>query len=68
MASAPERIRLVSAGAEAPVMPQAYGEQELALNRRVEIVVTEATIQDYEDAGIGSGRTIAQELQESTDG
>jgi chemotaxis protein MotB len=64
----PERIRLISAGAQAPVKRQAVTEEERALNRRVEIVVTEATIQDYEDAGIGSGRTIAQELQESTDG
>jgi chemotaxis protein MotB len=46
----PERIRLVSAGAEAPVMRQAYTADELALNRRVELVVTEATVLDYEDA------------------
>jgi len=45
----PERIRLVSAGSEAPVMRQAYTADELALNRRVELVVTEATVQDYED-------------------
>ncbi|HRX84731.1 MAG TPA: flagellar motor protein MotB [Phycisphaerae bacterium] len=48
----PERIRLISAGAEAPVVAQAYTEEELALNRRVEIVVTEATVQDYEDVAL----------------
>jgi len=58
----PERIRLISAGAEAPLMRQAYTEDELALNRRVEIVVTEATVQDIEDAGKVAGQ------QESSDG
>ena len=45
----PARIRLVAAGAEAPVLRQAYEEREIALNRRVEIVVTEATIDDYNE-------------------
>ncbi len=58
----PERIRLVSAGAQAPVMPQAFSEEELALNRRVELVVTEATIQDF--GGVDDPR----EQQEPTDG
>ncbi|MCB9851313.1 MAG: OmpA family protein [Phycisphaerales bacterium] len=58
----PERIRLISAGSEAPVKRQAVTEEERALNRRVEIVVTEATIQDYEPEDIDL------EDQEATDG
>jgi len=57
-----ERIRLISAGSEAPVKHQAVNEAERALNRRVEIVVTEATILDYADQGV------EPELQEATDG
>jgi chemotaxis protein MotB len=56
------RIRLVAAGSEAPVIPQAYTEDERALNRRVEIVVTEAMITDYVP------ETYSRERQESTDG
>ena len=58
----PARIRLIAAGAEAPIKRQAYTEEERALNRRVEIVVTEATIEDYND------ETYVPEEQESTDG
>lgn len=58
----PARLRLVSAGAEAPVLRQAYEEREIALNRRVEIVVTEATIDDYNDS------EKKKETRETTDG
>ncbi|GJM25480.1 MAG: MotB [Phycisphaerae bacterium] len=58
----PARLRLVAAGAEAPVLRQAYEEREIALNRRVEIVVTEATIDDYNDS------EKKKEMQETTDG
>ncbi len=46
----PARLRLVAAGAEAPVLRQAYEEREMALNRRVEVVVTEATIEDHTES------------------
>lgn len=58
----PARLRLVAAGAEAPVLRQAYSQREMALNRRVEVVVTEATIEDYTEP------EVKRELQESTDG
>ncbi len=56
------RLRLVAAGPEAPVLRQAYTDRELAVNRRVEIVVTEATSEDYNQSDI------KREMQESTDG
>jgi len=56
-----ERIRIIGAGAEAPVAVYAYDEETRKLNRRVEIVVTEATIDDYVDQRLPS------EQQESTD-
>lgn len=58
----PERLRLVAAGAEAPVRPRAYDEETRAVNRRVEIVVTEATVDEYLEADPGI------EEQEPTDG
>ena len=57
----PERIRLIAAGSEAPLVRQAYDEQTLALNRRVELIVTEATVDDYR------GESTVTEQQESTD-
>lgn len=56
------RLRLVAAGPEAPVLRQAYEEREMALNRRVEVIVTEATIEDY------NHQETKREMQESTDG
>lgn len=44
----PERLRLIAAGDTAPLEAQAYDEETRAANRRVEIVVTEALVQDYE--------------------
>ncbi|MBN1510824.1 MAG: flagellar motor protein MotB [Phycisphaerae bacterium] len=44
----PERLRLIAAGDAAPLEAQAYDEETLAANRRVEIVVTEALVQEYE--------------------
>ena len=58
----PARIRLISAGSEAPLKKYAYTEQDRAVNRRVEIVVTEATIEDY------TYEPFSREVQESTDG
>ncbi len=43
----PERLRLIAAGSAAPLEAQAYDEDTLAANRRVEIVVTEALVQEY---------------------
>lgn len=42
-----KRIRIVGAGNAEPLVRQAYTEERRAQNRRVEIVVTEATIEDY---------------------
>jgi chemotaxis protein MotB len=44
----PARLRYVAAGAQAPLEAQAYDEKTRAANRRVEIVVTEALVQEYE--------------------
>ncbi len=43
-----ERIICVAAGDSEPLAAQAYTEQRRAQNRRVEIVVTEDTVEDYE--------------------
>jgi len=58
----PARIRLLAAGAEAPLKHQAFTSEERALNRRVEIVITEAVIEDFDID------TFTREEQESTDG
>jgi len=44
----PSRIRISAAGATEPLVRQAYNEERLAANRRVEIIVSEALISDYE--------------------
>jgi flagellar motor protein MotB len=43
----PERLRIVGVGNYEPLVAQAYTEQRRALNRRVEIIVTEAVVDDY---------------------
>ena len=43
----PERLRLVAAGQYAPLEAHAYDEDTRAANRRVEIVVTEALVDEY---------------------
>lgn len=43
----PERIRIIGAGAFEPLVAQAYTEERRALNRRVEVIVTEAIVDDY---------------------
>lgn len=48
----PERIRVVGAGPYEPLVAQAYTEERRALNRRVEVIVTEALVKEY------SGQTI----------
>lgn len=43
----PDRVRLVAAGCQAPLEAHAYDEPTRAVNRRVEIVVTEALVDEY---------------------
>ncbi|MCK4658342.1 MAG: flagellar motor protein MotB [Phycisphaerae bacterium] len=56
-----ERIRIVAAGSAAPVQRDDYTEELRARNRRVEIVVTEALIEEY------SGQPFDGEHRESPD-
>lgn len=56
------RMTLVAAGNTEPLVRQAYTQQRRALNRRVEILVTEDLIEDY------AGSTLADDLKESSDG
>lgn len=56
------RLLPVAAGDTEPVVRQAYDEQRRALNRRVEILVTEELIDDY------AGSTQAGDLTESSNG
>ncbi len=58
----PARISLVAAGDSEPLVRQAYTEDRRALNRRVEILVTENLVDDY------AGSNLAEELKESADG
>lgn len=57
-----ERLTLVAVGDAEPLVRQAYTEDRRALNRRVEILVTEDLVEDY------AGSTQAQELKESSYG
>ena len=58
------RIRLtpVAVADTEPLVRQAYTEERRALNRRVEILVTEDLIEDY------AGSTLADDLKESSNG
>lgn len=56
------RMLLITAGDTEPLVRQAYTEERRALNRRVEILVTEDLIDDY------AGSTLADELKESSNG
>ena len=58
------RVRLipVALGDTEPLVRQAYTEERRALNRRVEILVTEDLIDDF------AGSTLADDLKESSDG
>lgn len=58
----PVRLILVAASDTEPLVRQAYTEERRALNRRVEILVTEDLIDDY------AGSTLADDLKESSDG
>jgi len=58
----PVRLMLVAIGDNEPLVRQAYTEERRALNRRVEILVTEDLIEDF------AGSTPAQEMKESSDG
>jgi chemotaxis protein MotB len=53
-----ERIRIVGAADTAPLLSQAYTEDRLAMNRRVEIVVTEELMEDFK------GKTISEEKEQ----
>ncbi|MEE9293419.1 MAG: flagellar motor protein MotB [Phycisphaerae bacterium] len=48
----PERLRIVGVGSTEPLVAQAYTETRRALNRRVEIIVTEAIVGDYAGAPV----------------
>ena len=56
------RILPVAVGDTEPLVRQAYTEARRALNRRVEILVTEDLIDDY------AGTTLANEMKESSNG
>jgi len=58
------RIRLipVAVGDTEPLVRQAYTEDRRALNRRVEVLITEYLIEDY------AGSTLADDLRESSHG
>jgi len=56
------RLLLVAAGNTEPLVRQAYTEDRRALNRRVEILVTEDLIDDF------AGSTLTNESGESADG
>ena len=58
----PIRLMLVAVGNSEPLVRQAYTEERRALNRRVEILVTEDLVEDY------AGSTLADDLEESSDG
>ena len=57
-----ERIRLEANGDREPINARAYTEQRRAVNRRAEIIVTEALLQEY------AGRPLVHEEEESPDG
>ena len=44
----PKQLRVISAADHEPLVSQAYTENRLARNRRVEVVLMETLIQDYE--------------------
>lgn len=56
------RQTLVAVGDSEPLVRQAYTEERRALNRRVEILVTEDLIEDY------AGTTLEEDRRESSDG
>ena len=56
------RITPVAVGDTEPLVRQAYTEDRRAMNRRVEVLVTEDLIDDY------AGSTVADDLRESSDG
>ena len=56
------RILVVAASDSEPLARQAYTEERRAVNRRVEILVTEDLVDDY------AGSSLAEELKESADG
>ena len=53
-----QRIRLESVGDREPLNRQAYSDRRRAINRRVEIIVTESLLEDY------AGRPMAEEQEE----
>lgn len=57
-----DRLMLVAVGDNEPLARQAYTEERRALNRRVEILVTEDLIEDY------AGTTLPEDEKEFSDG
>ncbi len=57
-----ERIRIEAVGDREPLNRQAYTEERRAVNRRVQIIVTESLLDDY------AGRPITDELEVVDDG
>jgi len=58
----PIRLVLVAPGDTEPLVRQAYTEERRALNRRVEILVTEDLVEDY------AGSTLVDDLKGTSDG
>ena len=56
------RLTLGAVGANEPLVREAYTEERRALNRRVEILVTEELIDDY------AGSSLAEDQEEPSDG
>jgi len=57
-----ERLVLVAVGDAEPLLRQAYSEERLALNRRVELLVTEELVDDY------AGSNLKESEKENSDG
>lgn len=58
----PDRLMLIALGDSQPLRKQAYNEDRLAENRRVEIIITENLLDDH------TGTTFDEERQEQDDG
>lgn len=57
-----DRVVLVAVGATEPLKGQVYSDERRAANRRVEIIVTSQTVEDY------AGTNQSEEVEESFDG
>jgi len=57
----PQRILCVATGDTEPLVAQAYNEERRAMNRRVEIVVTEDSVDDYVGEPIETGNLVPED-------